>query len=171
MLLWEFHSCFDLSWQWQQVVIVTERWPFLFPGIHYCFFVLFCFFRFLCVMKSPPSYIFGESSHFPWCIPPTLSFSQCNSLLHTHLKKQKKTKHMGPSHPSLHLATQKWTGQASRPPLCFIVVAALLLVSLQWSAGYSLNLWLLHNLWQHRSQRHWMSLSVVITLLQGRIED
>lgn len=25
----------------------------------------------LCVMKSLPSYIFVESSHFPWCIPPT----------------------------------------------------------------------------------------------------
>lgn len=79
-------------------------------------FSFFSFFRFLLVMKSLPSYIFGESSHFPWCIPPTLPFSQCNSLSCKRTAK-KKTNHMGPSHPSLHLATQKWTGPAfSAPP-------------------------------------------------------
>lgn len=162
MLLWVFHFCYGSTWQSQRVVIVTERWLFLFPEIHHCFS------RFLCVMKSLPSYMFGESSHFPWCIPPTLSFSQCNSRSCTHTVKIQTT-----WAPHIHLSIllhKNGLGHLSQPPHCFIVVAALLLVSLQWSAGYSLNLWLLHNLWPHRSQRQWLSLSVVITQLQGRIE-
>lgn len=66
---------------------------------------------------------------------------------HTHTLTHTQSKPSGCS--SLQLAPrnpQKWTARASSPPHSTVSVAAALPVSVHWSAGYSLNLWVLHNL-------------------------
>lgn len=118
------------------------------------------FFLFLSHEVLPPTYLV-KAVIFSWCIPPTptLSFSYYFNVTHTPIPPHTYT-HLTFVSPSCSIKTNHACFLS--PPLCFIVALALLLVSLQRSAGYSLNLWLLHNLQQHHSQSHWLSSCVTL---------
>lgn len=105
----------------------------------------------LCVTKSLSSYIFVESSHFPWCIPPTL-FLSVQLSLHTHTRARTHT-HTHSIKPQWLLISPSCSTESTEmdwpsflSPHSPVAVEAALPVSQRWSAGYSLNLWLLHNL-------------------------
>lgn len=113
-------------------------WLFLLPAIHHCILSPFT----LCNEQSCLLHICWKQSFS--MMHPSHSLPLSVTLSCTH-KTQDQTTLATHIHLSI-LLYRNGLGQLSQPPLCFTVVVTLLLVSPQWSAGYSLNLWLLHNL-------------------------
>lgn len=117
---------------------IVTAWLLLLPVIHHCIRSPFT----LCNEQSCLLHICWKQSFS--MMHPSHSLPLSVTLSCTH-KTQDQTTLATHIHLSI-LLYRNGLGQLSQPPLCFTVVVTLLLVSPQWSAGYSLNLWLLHNL-------------------------
>lgn len=118
----------------------------------------------------------GESSHFPWCIPPTLSFFYCNFYNQHTYREDNKTLQWSNTYITAFQWTTNEMGMLSQPPL--LPLSLQKLPSCSWTCTDLPDIPLIYGSYVicndnvHRVTGCLsVSPSVAFTLLQGRIEE